>query len=411
MLRNAVLIVDTETTGLSAKNDRIVEIAAVEAEPRTGISNRELHHVVNPHMAIPARATAIHGITDANVATAPAFEQIADELLDLIAHRTVVAHNASFDVGMIDAELVRCGRPTLKESNVTVVDSLEVCRALLPSKEKFTLDEVCTQFGISLAGRTSHGALIDVKLLASVMPMLAQEYDIWEGAANSPLLTAQTQALREISTFTMELIREVVGESAESTELLLRRLTTLMKILSSTKAHAKELISLPEGKRFQCFPGAVVKYQSRRAVAWKSVCDELLPDADLSAFTTTSQSATVKCTDVPEVHELVSSKIVPFIDCADAASAVLTYINVGDIVASIESSMRDVRQRLLDFVIDGYEPQHVSITESTRRSVSYKSAAEALCELSDYTSFKKSSTTMRIQKRDRVLCERLFGLH
>ena len=159
------IIFDVETTGLRPKEgDRICEIAAIEMVDyvQTG---RTFHHYINPAMPIPAKAESIHGLSDAFLADKPAFESIAEEWIDFIGADRLIAHNAMFDFGFVNAELERCTLPAL--SFERMVDTLALARRKFPGTEN-TLDALCNRFGISLAARSKHNALIDTKLLAEV---------------------------------------------------------------------------------------------------------------------------------------------------------------------------------------------------------------------------------------------------
>lgn len=156
------IVIDTETTGVDVRTDRIAEIGAVELiDLRAG---RTFHAYINPCVQMPADATAVHGLTDAFLAGMPAVGAVLPGLLEFIGDAPLVAHNASFDVGMINAELARCGRPPLAN---TVIDTLAMARAKHPGASA-SLDALCKRYGVSTAARTKHGALLDAQLLAEV---------------------------------------------------------------------------------------------------------------------------------------------------------------------------------------------------------------------------------------------------
>lgn len=161
------IILDTETTGLSAKDGhRIIEIACVEVEEDMP-TGRHFHVYIDPERAIDPDAERVHGISSAFLAGKPKFadSEIADEFLAFVGEATLVAHNAGFDRAFINTELERCGRPVLHETRW--VDTLRLAQKKFPGMYN-SLDALCKRFKISLAERDKHGALIDAKLLAAV---------------------------------------------------------------------------------------------------------------------------------------------------------------------------------------------------------------------------------------------------
>ncbi|MEL6767336.1 MAG: DNA polymerase III subunit epsilon [Pseudomonadota bacterium] len=158
------IVLDTETTGLDPREDRIVEIGAVELmnHLRTG---RDFHVYINPGRPMPAEAFRIHGLGDAFLADKPPFEQVVEAFMAFIGEARLVIHNASFDMGMINAELGRLGRPRLPD--VRALDTVAVARKRFPGAQ-VSLDALCKRFGVDNASRTKHGALLDSELLADV---------------------------------------------------------------------------------------------------------------------------------------------------------------------------------------------------------------------------------------------------
>jgi DNA polymerase-3 subunit epsilon len=155
------ITLDTETTGLDFKTDRIVEIGAVELfnDAPTG---RTYHVYCNPGIPVPLAAQEVHGLTDAFLADKPPMDP--DPLLAFLQDSPIIAHNAAFDVGMLNAELARFGLPPLAN---TVIDSLALARRRHPGAPA-SLDALCKRYGASTAARTKHGALLDAELLAAV---------------------------------------------------------------------------------------------------------------------------------------------------------------------------------------------------------------------------------------------------
>jgi DNA polymerase-3 subunit epsilon len=159
------VLFDTETTGLNPlSGDRVIEIAAIELEndlPTT----RVLHRLIHPQRDIPEDAIRIHGITLEHLRDAPRFAEVADEVLAFFGDAKLVAHNAPFDFGFLNAELARIGRPALAQDRM--ICTLVLSKARFPGMPN-SLDALCRRFDIDLSARTSHNALLDCKLLAEV---------------------------------------------------------------------------------------------------------------------------------------------------------------------------------------------------------------------------------------------------
>lgn len=159
------ILFDTETTGLDPnQGDRILEFAALELLNDLPTGN-SFHRVINPERDVPADSTRIHGFTNQDVRDKPVFGAIADDLLAFIADDPLVAHNASFDFGFLDAEFTRLGRPKLDRGRM--IDTLALAKARFPGLPN-SLDALCRRFNIDLSARTTHNALLDCQLLAQV---------------------------------------------------------------------------------------------------------------------------------------------------------------------------------------------------------------------------------------------------
>ena len=161
------ICLDTETTGLDPKSGhRIIEIACIEVEDFIPTGN-SFHRYINPDREIEPEAERVHGISRQMVADKPRFEapEICAEFLDFIGDAPLVAHNAAFDRGFINAELERAGQPILPTPRW--ICTYEMAKARFPGAYN-SHDALCKRFKISLAEREKHGALIDTKLLARV---------------------------------------------------------------------------------------------------------------------------------------------------------------------------------------------------------------------------------------------------
>lgn len=161
------IILDTETTGLSPETgDRLVEVGCVELFNRQ-LTGRTLHRYVNPERRNSEEAVRVHGLTDTFLSDKPKFGEIADELLEFIQDAEVIIHNAAFDIGFLDAELKRLGRPGLRHHVANVLDTLQMARELYPGKAN-SLDALCRRLEVDNSNRSVHGALLDAGLLAEV---------------------------------------------------------------------------------------------------------------------------------------------------------------------------------------------------------------------------------------------------
>jgi DNA polymerase-3 subunit epsilon len=170
MLREIVL--DTETTGLDPGNgDRLIEIGCVEIVNRIA-TGREFHRYLNPERAIDRDAVDVHGLTSEFLEDKPRFQDVADEFLAFIGSAPLVAHNATFDLAFLNAELARLAKPQLRADRV--VDTLALARRRHPAGPN-SLDALCKRYGIDNSERIKHGALMDSALLASVYVELLGE--------------------------------------------------------------------------------------------------------------------------------------------------------------------------------------------------------------------------------------------
>jgi DNA polymerase-3 subunit epsilon len=170
MLRE--IVIDTETTGLDAGNgDRLIEIGCIEIVNRIP-TGREFHRYLNPERDIHPDAVAVHGLTPEFLQDKPRFKDVAGEFLAFVGEAQLVAHNAGFDLGFINAELERAALPLLVAERVT--DTLALARRRHPAGPN-SLDALCKRYGIDSSARVKHGALLDAMLLANVYVELLGE--------------------------------------------------------------------------------------------------------------------------------------------------------------------------------------------------------------------------------------------
>ncbi len=158
------IVLDTETTGLDPlAGHRIVEVGCIELENTvaTGVSFQAYY---NPEMIMPTGAMDVHGLTDEFLSDKPLFADRIEEMLAFIGDSRLIIHNAQFDLGFLNAELERAGRPKIANE---YVDTVSMARRKFPG-QRASLDALCERFAIDNAHRTRHGALLDAELLAEV---------------------------------------------------------------------------------------------------------------------------------------------------------------------------------------------------------------------------------------------------
>ncbi len=159
------VIFDTETTGLDpATGDRIIEIACIELN-RDLPTGASFHALIDPERDVPEDATRVHGYRRADLEGKPRFAEMVDDFLAFIGDAPLIAHNAPFDFGFLNAELRRANRPPLDLGRM--VDTLVLAKTRFPGLPN-SLDALCRRYDIDLSERTSHNALLDCRLLSDV---------------------------------------------------------------------------------------------------------------------------------------------------------------------------------------------------------------------------------------------------
>lgn len=263
---------DTETTGFG-KKDRVLEIGAVRFDPKTGACFEHIHQYINPEMDVPAEVSAIHGLTNDFLQDKPTFSQVWPELRDFLGDDSVVvAHNAPFDVRMLDGELIRLGEPRLfSEIAEQVQDTLAISRRL-PFLGGNSLDVLCRRYGVSLANRELHGALIDCELLAQVYPSLMAEFES---------LSSQVRAI-----VGRGLAEPVPQESLEDKVHHYLRLKALVSSLEKDLQAYGEVIRSETGAKTCEGEDWRVRFEEGSTTNWRQVTAAHLAGIDLSSFKT-----------------------------------------------------------------------------------------------------------------------------
>lgn len=205
------IFLDTETTGLNADSgDRIIEIGCVELVNRR-FSGNNLHFYVNPERSSHEEALKVHGLTDEFLADKPKFAAIADELMAYLEGAEILAHNAPFDVGFLDAELKRLGRPPFAQHVREITDTVLLARELFPGKSN-SLDALCKRLEVDNSSRTLHGALLDAGLLAEVYIRMTRGQD---SLVIDETEVAQTEVTIEAIDFASLTLRVIEANQAE----------------------------------------------------------------------------------------------------------------------------------------------------------------------------------------------------
>jgi len=159
------IVLDTETTGLDpASGDRIVEIGCLELVNHLA-SGETFQCYINPKRDMPEGAFRVHGLSAQFLADKPVFADIADSFLEFVGEDKLIIHNASFDLGFLNAELERSGRRVFPSDRA--IDTVVLARRKYPGAPA-NLDALCRRFEIDNSKRDLHGALLDAQLLAEV---------------------------------------------------------------------------------------------------------------------------------------------------------------------------------------------------------------------------------------------------
>jgi len=176
------IVLDTETTGLDPLDGhRLVEIGCIELVNRIP-SGQTFHSYFNPQRGMPPEAFAVHGLSEEFLKDKALFAEVADELIAFLGDAPLVIHNAVFDLGFLNAELERVGRPLIGRERL--VDTLLIARRKHPGASN-RLDDLCARYAIDDSRRIKHGALLDAELLAEVYVELI-------GARQAQLVLSQT---------------------------------------------------------------------------------------------------------------------------------------------------------------------------------------------------------------------------
>lgn len=158
------IVLDTETTGLSPnRGDRVVDVACIELINK--VPQRQFQRFINPEREVPVEAFQVHNLSTEFLQDFPVFDAIADDFLAFIEDSPLIIHNADFDMGFLNAELVRSGKSSLGSDRALC--TMQMARRRFPGQPA-SLDALCRRFGVDNSHRVKHGALVDCELLAEV---------------------------------------------------------------------------------------------------------------------------------------------------------------------------------------------------------------------------------------------------
>ena len=159
------IVLDTETTGLLVKEGhRIVEIGCIELDNLIPTNNK-FHCYLNPGRKVSEKALEVHGYTDEFLSDKKNFIEIVDEFLEFIKDKTLIIHNADFDLAHLNNELKIARKDKIDKKNT--IDTLEIARDKYPGSG-ISLDALCKRYRIDNSKRAKHTALIDCELLSKV---------------------------------------------------------------------------------------------------------------------------------------------------------------------------------------------------------------------------------------------------
>lgn len=167
-----VVVLDTETTGLDVAGDRIVSIGAVRLQGARILRHLTLDRLVNPEQPIPARSTAVHGISTAMVAGAPRIAEVLPSVAEFLAGSVVVGHCIGFDLKMLEREAARAGVAWIRPASLC---TMRLAGALFSEADELSLDALAERLGIPVRGRhTALGdALVTAEVYVRLLPLIA----------------------------------------------------------------------------------------------------------------------------------------------------------------------------------------------------------------------------------------------
>ena len=203
------VILDTETTGLSTTdNHRIVEIGCIELKNQIA-TNNIFHEYINPQRSVSEDAFKIHGYSEKFLSDKKTFPEIAEKFLNFIKNKTIIIHNANFDLSFINYELKLAHLKKIDKKNV--IDTLEIARQKYPGSQN-SLDALCKRFNVDNSKRDKHNALIDCELLKEIYINLVDQKEPKLDLNNTELLDGKNDS---VSILTNNNLRQIIKPSSQ----------------------------------------------------------------------------------------------------------------------------------------------------------------------------------------------------
>lgn len=216
------VVLDTETTGLQIEaGHRIIEIGCVELLDRK-LTGRHFHYYLNPKRDLDKEAMAVHGITSDFLKDKPTFDDVCDELIQFIAESELIIHNAAFDLGFLDSEILLTKKKIRSISEYCrILDTLQLARRL-HAGQRNSLDALCKRYHIDNSKRELHGALLDAHLLARVyLAMTGGQGSFFESFNTTPTTQVQHNNVQKLKqAYPLRIIRATPEELTEHNEYL-----------------------------------------------------------------------------------------------------------------------------------------------------------------------------------------------
>lgn len=272
------IVLDTETTGTAPGVDRIIEIAAIDFDPETGLpTGRSYHTFLNPEREIPAEATAVHGKTWDDLKDEPLFKDVVPELLAYLEGAHTVIHNAPFDVGHLNAELKKVRKGTVEKRAMSIIDTLALSRRHTDA-QKHDLDSLCDRYGVDRSKRTMHGAFIDCEMLAGVFPHLMRRVNEVRAKVNA------------IMPFPLD---APLHASAEENAKRSLELHSIIKLLEGDRKRYLDAVKEQTGGVPLTTDLLTVKFTPGARTDWERVKKDHLEGVDLAPYQTSTSTMNI----------------------------------------------------------------------------------------------------------------------